>query len=112
MGLIFYFSSQPPLHVSPKAWTDFAVKKTGHVGEYFILAWLLYYSLSHTTSLSSRRIWIWAIILAIFYAASDEFHQLLIVGREGRLRDVAIDSFGASISYLFHPLLPSSRPSK
>lgn len=40
---------------------------------------------------------IWAVILAFFYGASDEFHQIFTQGREARVRDVAFDTLGAGI---------------
>ncbi len=35
--------------------------------------------------------------ICIFYAATDEFHQLFVSGRSGQLRDVCIDAAGAVI---------------
>jgi len=38
-----------------------------------------------------------ALLICVLYAASDEIHQLFIAGRSGEVRDVLIDSAGASI---------------
>ena len=39
-------------------------------------------------------------ISAIFYANTDEFHQLFVPGRTGRLLDIGIDSCGALLGSL------------
>ncbi|WP_244091652.1 VanZ family protein [[Clostridium] scindens] len=38
--------------------------------------------------------------IAVFYTAVDEFHQLFVAGRGGRLIDVLIDSLGVVIGIL------------
>lgn len=70
------------------------VRKGAHMTEYAILAiliciWLGRWQLSH------RRMVCIAAVLTIFYACSDEFHQLFVVGRAGRVSDVLVDSAGA-----------------
>lgn len=46
-----------------------------------------------------------AFIISALYAASDEFHQLFVPGRAGRVSDVLIDSLGALLGVLFFILL-------
>jgi len=36
-----------------------------------------------------------SLLICMLYASSDEFHQLFVPGRAGRVTDVLIDSFGA-----------------
>lgn len=100
MGIIFIFSSRPSLHTSNIDWQDFIVKKTAHFIEYYALASLLYYSLKKSSSLSRVHVLLLTITITIFYAASDEYHQTFIAGREGRIRDVLIDSGGGIFSLL------------
>lgn len=38
------------------------------------------------------------LIIAVFYAMTDEYHQTFVPGREGRLLDVGIDSVGALLA--------------
>jgi VanZ family protein len=67
------------------------VRKSGHVVEYAILALLLAWA---TLSVRRTRRW-WFFIslgLIVLVAASDEFHQLFVPGREGSPRDVLIDT--------------------
>jgi VanZ family protein len=94
MILIFSFSAQPSLRVSQINWLDFILRKTAHVTEFCILTCLAFFSLTHSTRLSRFHAIIVACIIALSYAVTDESHQLLVVGREGRLRDVLIDSLG------------------
>ena len=97
MFVIFGFSAQPTLRVSEVNWQDFVIRKTAHFIEYFILYFLYQYGLLKSTHLSSYKIKMLALLFAIVYAVTDEVHQLTVIGREGRLRDVIIDSLGASL---------------
>lgn len=96
MIVIFGFSSQPSLHASDISWQDFLIKKSAHVGEYFILTFLLYFSFTRTTTLPRRNAVLTSFLIAFLYSCTDEFHQLFIAGREGRVRDVLIDTLGTS----------------
>lgn len=42
-----------------------------------------------------------ALGVSLFYAATDEFHQLFVEGRSGSVRDVCIDFCGALVGVLF-----------
>ena len=74
---------------------DYPVRKLAHASEYTVLGIL--YSLS-VLSLSAeprrRKLLCTAFPLGVLYAASDEFHQLFVPGRAGRVSDVLIDSSG------------------
>ena len=102
MSLIFSFSSQPALHASPVGWQDLLIKKTAHVTEYFVLALLFGYSLRRTTHFSRAKQLIFTILFIIIYASSDEFHQLFILTRDGRVTDVLIDTFGGCMGLIFY----------
>jgi VanZ family protein len=88
-GLIFTLSSIPSLH-SGLGTGDLILRKCAHVTEYAILTFLLRRALAAP----------WAAGAAFLYACSDEFHQSFVLGREGRPRDVAIDSIGIVIGLL------------
>jgi VanZ family protein len=45
-----------------------------------------------------KRPYLWAILLTILYAVSDEYHQTFVPGRNGQLADVLIDSLGGLIA--------------
>jgi VanZ family protein len=77
---------------------QYPVRKCAHMTEYAILAILLFFHLdSYTTLKSRRRSWYLAWLVAVMYAATDEFHQIFIKGRSGRPIDVCIDATGALI---------------
>lgn len=77
-------------------WASFAVRKTAHMSEYFILC-LLFFNALHENIKTNRAI-ILSLIFSILYAISDEFHQIFVPGRAGRAFDVLIDTTGANIS--------------
>jgi VanZ family protein len=56
--------------------------------EYAILAVLL---------VRATGSYMWAFVLAVAYAGSDEFHQTFVRGRHGSPVDVGIDAVGALI---------------
>ena len=95
-GLIFAASAQPDLVFLPDASLDFALRKIGHMAVFGILALLLWFAIARTTSV--RRPWVWAIALAILYAATDEWHQAFVAGRHGSAVDVGIDAIGVLLA--------------
>lgn len=93
--VIFSFSARSVPSTSDFFWKDFVVKKTAHLVEYGILAVLLYRAFV-SYGRSKKEALIYSLVIAVVYAASDEFHQSFVSGRDGRLRDVIIDTMGAS----------------
>lgn len=76
-------------------------RKTAHLTEYALLAWLVWRALRRPTRHDSRP-WAWrpaavALAIAVFYAATDEFHQTFVPNRTGSWPDVGIDTAGALI---------------
>jgi VanZ family protein len=100
MGVIFFFSSLPTIKTSRFYWPDFLLKKTAHFVEYFILS-LFYFRAFLGSKISFKKSAFLAILISFFYAVSDEYHQSFTPGREPRLRDVVIDTFGASFAIYF-----------
>ena len=94
MLIIFWFSSQPNSSLPTFDWADVIVKKSGHVAGYALLA-LSYW---HAFDFKRESRWI-AWLLAILYAATDEFHQSFTLGRHPSAWDVLIfDNLGALVS--------------
>lgn len=80
---------------------QYPVRKCAHMTEYAILAILLVRHLCTYTSLrKQKRRWLFAWILTIAYAATDEYHQTFVNGRSGNPVDVGIDATGACIGLL------------
>lgn len=88
------------------------IRKLAHMTEYAVLSWTIFFPavLQHTERLYERaddekkRVWkkaVWAKLIfasmavVLGYAATDEFHQLFVEGRSGKLTDVLIDGCGA-----------------
>lgn len=79
-------------------------RKCAHVTEYGVLALMLWRAISRPVWLATEN-WDWknffaALWIAMFYSATDEFHQTYVPSREGCIRDVCIDSFGALCALL------------
>lgn len=92
-SLIFIFSSYPTSKVTEIHWKDFVIKKTAHLVEYSVFTVLLFRALKKS-SVEKKTALIISILVAIAYGFSDEFHQSFTPGREPKIRDVLIDTFG------------------
>lgn len=93
MVVIFAFSSIPSL-ASPFAdvW-DIVLRKCAHAFEYAVLAVLFVRGFG-------KRGMGWyglAVLCAVLYAVTDEWHQTFVPGREGAAHDVLVDACGAII---------------
>jgi hypothetical protein len=91
-----------------KQWFDrlwvgdwFFVVKGWHMTEYAILDSLATVALRRK-NIGSRLSSIWlAFAFAAVFAASDEWHQTFVPGRDGNVRDVLIDTGGALLAALY-----------
>jgi VanZ like protein len=92
MATIFYFSAQPG--VDHHGWFAVVLRKLGHVTGYALLTAAWWWTLR----IVIRRPLPWAVGIAFAYACTDEFHQTLVRGRDGSVRDVAIDAIGMAIA--------------
>jgi VanZ family protein len=91
MGVIFYFSSRPGYSLPDYGAWDWIAKKGAHIAEYAILGWLMQWARGH------KRAWWQSWLMAVAYAATDEFHQSFVPGRKPAVADVTIDAVGAAI---------------
>jgi len=74
------------------------IRKCAHVGEYFVLGVLLFRAVR-----TPRESWQWrwaflAILIAAFYASSDEMHQIFVPSRGASIWDALLDTGGASVA--------------
>jgi VanZ family protein len=90
-ALIFALSSVPSLD-SGLSW-DTPLRKAAHLTEYVVLGALLLRALR-------RPVPAW--LAGVAYAASDEFHQHFVAGRNGNLIDLAIDAIGALLGVVVY----------
>lgn len=93
MALIFFLSHQSSLSSGMEFYWDLILRKLAHITEYAILTFLLIKAFKEH-NLSRKQILFFAVIIAVLYAVSDEYHQTFIFGRQGAARDVVIDSVG------------------
>lgn len=99
--LIYYFSSQMSLGGSTNPnWMFYLERKGAHVFEYTVLTFLTYRFFSWSLLAKKHALHI-AVLFAFCYAVSDELHQTLVMGREGKFTDVLIDSLGIVITFSF-----------
>jgi len=96
-GIIFWFSSIPDLESGLKQ--DFILRKIAHILEFAFLTILLIRA-TKQENLSIKKAITFSIIIAFFYALSDEYHQTFVLNRQGTLRDAGIDSIGILITGL------------
>jgi VanZ family protein len=93
--LEFYFSRELLTWKEPYVLLEFIFRKSAHVMEYAVLTLLWFINLQ-ATALKRYNLFI-SPVMAVVYAASDEWHQSYITGRTGHAIDVAVDSVGMLI---------------
>jgi VanZ family protein len=122
MGLIFFLSSRSnPFIYAPSDWQkncqqllsstgaaqekcqDEYLGRVAHVGEYGILALLLYRALSGA-QWELAKTYLWTLVGGLGYGLSDEFHQLFVPGRAFMRLDLALDLAGvvAGITFVYY----------
>lgn len=90
MAAIFAVSHRPAAALPSFGAWDLLGKKLAHFLAYAILALLV----RRVTGEVAWPFWGVLVVTAV-YAASDEFHQLFVPGRNGNLMDVIIDFLGS-----------------
>lgn len=92
MMFIFYLSSRQTTGIGGNSyWLRFFILKSFHIIEYAILAIFLFYATNNY-----RR----SLFLSLFYALSDEFHQMFVIGRTATIRDTFFDLVGIILGLL------------
>ncbi len=77
------------------------VRKCAHLGEYAVLALLLWRALRKQPAPGTPP-WQWlpatlGLALVALYAATDEFHQTFVPTRQGSVWDVLLDTLGGTV---------------
>jgi VanZ family protein len=98
-GVIFALSSVPHLGTDLGPW-DLVLRKLAHAAEYAVLGALL------VRALGSRAA---AVLAGVAYAASDEWHQTFVTGRQGSAWDVLVDTAGVAAGALLWGLASARR---
>jgi len=105
MGLIFFLSSRPDLPNFAPGLPGLE-EIGGHLTAFGVLAALLWWALRGS---AVRYPATWALVLAVSYGATDEFHQSFVPGRDMSLSDLMVDLIGASAALLIVTLLHARR---
>jgi VanZ family protein len=93
MAVIFGFSSIPSREMPSFGLWDLLIKKGAHMLGYGLLALMYWNGLRFDRS----RAWL-ALLLALIYAVTDEYHQSFVPGRHPSWVDaLVIDGSGAAI---------------
>ncbi len=109
MAVIFTLSSLPASNLPFFGELDVLFKKSGHAIGYALLGLAYYYALP--PRLASGYRWLVALMMALLFALSDEYHQSFVSGRTSSLRDVAIDGLGAASALTVAALYSSNSSS-
>ena len=102
MGIIFWWST---LSVLPGptnrslVWWDFVIKKMAHMTEYGLLFFSFQRALNWGKDFEARDYRL-TFVWVIFYAITDEFHQLFTPSRHAKVTDVGFDVIGGFLVYL------------
>jgi len=96
-GFIYFLSAQPDLKTALPTWYDFILRKIAHIFVFAVLTYLL----AKIFTTHNKLTIFFVILLAIFYAFSDEIHQLNVVGRYGSAKDILIDSIGVFLGIFY-----------
>ena len=107
--VIFLFSNQAG-EESSKISNDLIVRKLGHFSEYMALGFFSFCYLSsflmkNNKKRDLKKTVILSQIFSVVYASTDEFHQTFVVGRDGNVIDVLIDSSGALVGIIISSII-------
>ena len=107
--MIFLFSSQPG-EESSKISNDLIIRKLGHFSEYMTLGFFSFCYLSNFFIGNNKKKYlkktvILSFLFSVIYASTDEFHQTFVVGRDGNIVDVLIDSSGSLVGILLSSIV-------
>jgi VanZ family protein len=99
-GLVYFFSS---ISHPRYPFTFYSADKFYHIGEYAILGILIIRLLKrYFPDLGNKKLKILAILLAILYGVSDEFHQYFVPFRDASFLDLFADGIGSLLGVVFY----------
>ncbi len=79
------------------------IRKTAHFVEYAMLGalvWRLVHFDPAFGSFSPRRQYVFAVLICMLYASTDEFHQTFVPTRQPAVQDVMLDTCGSGFGLL------------
>lgn len=78
---------------------EVVVRKLAHIFLFFVLS-ILSSGFVYTFELGLLKRFLYNTSFCVFYACTDEFHQLFVEGRAGSIKDVLIDSIGIILGFI------------
>ena len=102
MALIFYLSAQESVGPDLPAFT----RVVAHFSEYALLAALWIWALAPSLG---RRALLFAAVISLAYALTDEYHQSFVPGRDSDPVDVLVDACGIAAALMLAWLQPRSK---
>lgn len=99
MLLIFILSSRQRISIADEHVVNFLFFKFLHIIEYAILYLLLFRAFNNKRG--KKIHYLMPFIISFSYAAIDEIHQAFVPTREGKIRDVLIDTIGITLMYSY-----------
>lgn len=91
-----FAGAETPLQTSSVEFLSFFLRKTAHMFLYFILALLVYFALCRLFRGGAVRTAL-ALLICGLLACLDEYHQTMVPGRSGEVRDVLVDLCGSAV---------------
>ena len=87
---------------------DYPIRKLAHFTEYALLGMAVALGILYGTNLhrgSRRKQYCLVQLIGCLYACSDEFHQLFVPGRAGRISNALIDNAGVLVGWCIFALV-------
>lgn len=102
MTIIFVLSSRQSINVSDTKAVNFSLFKTLHILEYAFLYFLLFRAFRKSLKKQNQnKALIFAMIVSLLYAVSDEIHQSFTPTREPSIRDITFDAIGIYLMFQY-----------
>ncbi|MDD3191042.1 MAG: VanZ family protein [Candidatus Pacebacteria bacterium] len=95
-GVIYYLSSVPSLRSDFSDSMDLVLRKFAHITEFAILTALFFRA--SFERFGKKKALLYAVLFAVTFAFTDEYHQTFVLGRSGNVKDIFIDSLGIFLS--------------
>jgi VanZ family protein len=99
MMVIFAFSGRQKVALTDSYALSFLFFKILHLIEYIFL-YMVCYRAFFNTGTRKDKAFLYAFIITLLYAITDEIHQRFVPTREGKLRDVIIDVIGGGFGWV------------
>ena len=92
----------PDVSAETLAWLHVGLRKSAHIGEYFVFALLLWRALRREAAERWQTSWAAiTIVLGVATAVLDELHQAHTRGRTGSVLDVGWDALGVALALVW-----------